>query len=664
MTRTNFSLFVYNEITDPSIGLADSRRVNLSVVTSSAIARFRIYNILNEPGPFIPFDSFDTDFGMSVVSLNLPSAGTYVIDVKDGEEKRLTTFRSYDIAELACLAAPQDFLATIMVVNDSFVQFLGYPTSASASVNNSSYKPFGNNGKFTNSELALLGAWEQIDTVKVKVDPAGCELEVFGPVPFRDTDDPLTVSYIKTNCTAAGANDGTIILTVGGGSGNRTYAWNDGAITQNRAGLIPGTYSVIITDSSTGEVVELSDIVITEPQPTQLPEGTVFEFPPLNDLQWVVDPVDPSLDPDSVSLDNVLFVDQVYPGFMKTNYFQKVVQSDIKVAQFNSDFTAHSAKLIDCITGLTIKILPISLRESNIGLAEDFNIQIRNHINNPGKSRVYFTGNIGAIPIALNVGDVFEVVNNAEGFNGNYSILSIENDSLMSTQYLVITLNYTGAASTSAATGRFTSNSADFNVHEVLINFGDVPEGKYYIKVLALNINGDGVTTIGKTAVTEPIHLKAMWKGTNLIEYSNIDNGYGNITWTTGYIGRIRIDSIFGPKRMTSGGERGISRNSNFDAVKTYAKKVRGVLFETYLLPPYLHEKLGLIFDCDSFSINGVGYQATEAYADAQYIEEFMLSNSSIRVEQLGWNKRYNSHDIGTVADGGFLLTEQGFLKL
>src|SRR5690606_7836354 len=135
----------------------------------------------------------------------------------------------------------------------------------------------------------------------------GCTIVVAEEVGVEAGFDPLTADYESTNCTAADADDGTIVLIVEGGSGNYSYLWNDAVETKNRSDLAPGIYSVVITDLETGEEVELTDIEITEPQPLPPPQGKLFEFPMLNDLQWVVNPVDPEEEPDQVTLDNVLF---------------------------------------------------------------------------------------------------------------------------------------------------------------------------------------------------------------------------------------------------------------------------------------------------------------------------------------------------------------------
>ncbi|MBL7925815.1 MAG: T9SS type A sorting domain-containing protein [Bacteroidia bacterium] len=74
----------------------------------------------------------------------------------------------------------------------------------------------------------------------------------------------LTVSETHTNISTAGANDGTIDLTVTGAYGNANYLWNDGSTMEDRSALLPGFYTVTITDSltcTTSILVEITEVI-------------------------------------------------------------------------------------------------------------------------------------------------------------------------------------------------------------------------------------------------------------------------------------------------------------------------------------------------------------------------------------------------------------------
>jgi len=58
----------------------------------------------------------------------------------------------------------------------------------------------------------------------------------------------LSVTWINASCN--GGNNGTMDLTVLTGGSPFTYAWNNGATTQDISGLSAGNYSVVVTDAN------------------------------------------------------------------------------------------------------------------------------------------------------------------------------------------------------------------------------------------------------------------------------------------------------------------------------------------------------------------------------------------------------------------------------
>ncbi len=60
----------------------------------------------------------------------------------------------------------------------------------------------------------------------------------------------LAVNINGTDETAQGASDGMLTATVSGGIASYTYAWSNGATTATIANLVPGNYTVSITDAN------------------------------------------------------------------------------------------------------------------------------------------------------------------------------------------------------------------------------------------------------------------------------------------------------------------------------------------------------------------------------------------------------------------------------
>ncbi len=86
------------------------------------------------------------------------------------------------------------------------------------------------------------------DSYEVTVlDANGCSataiLEVTEPV-------ALTVSNTKVDIGCNGADNGSIDITVGGGTPTYNYAWSNSATTEDINGLSPGDYTVTVTDDN------------------------------------------------------------------------------------------------------------------------------------------------------------------------------------------------------------------------------------------------------------------------------------------------------------------------------------------------------------------------------------------------------------------------------
>ena len=54
--------------------------------------------------------------------------------------------------------------------------------------------------------------------------------------------------------------NGTITITVGGGTSPYSYLWSDGSTSQNRTGLVVGTYCVTVSDANSCSAVDCSTI--------------------------------------------------------------------------------------------------------------------------------------------------------------------------------------------------------------------------------------------------------------------------------------------------------------------------------------------------------------------------------------------------------------------
>ncbi|WP_131811141.1 SprB repeat-containing protein, partial [Aequorivita soesokkakensis] len=91
------------------------------------------------------------------------------------------------------------------------------------------------------------------------------------------TNTDLDSSFTKVNVTCFGGNNGSIDLSVTGGSGSYTYAWtasNGGSglnpSAQDQSGLTAGTYNVTVSD---GTCTTLETVIITQPNQINVDAG-------------------------------------------------------------------------------------------------------------------------------------------------------------------------------------------------------------------------------------------------------------------------------------------------------------------------------------------------------------------------------------------------------
>ena len=82
--------------------------------------------------------------------------------------------------------------------------------------------------------------------------------------PTESSDDSLTIIVVPSHVTEFNGTDGSIDLTVSGGSPPYQYQWSNGETTQDLDNLEVGIYSVTVTDEN-GQS-ETEEVTILQPQ--------------------------------------------------------------------------------------------------------------------------------------------------------------------------------------------------------------------------------------------------------------------------------------------------------------------------------------------------------------------------------------------------------------
>ncbi|MBW2962683.1 beta strand repeat-containing protein, partial [Mesonia aestuariivivens] len=113
------------------------------------------------------------------------------------------------------------------------------------------------NNTATTEDLSGLTAATYSVTV---TDSKGCtateSVTVNGP-------SPITANGVATNVSCNGGSNGTIDLTVSGGTPPYTFVWSNTATTEDLTGLAAGTYEVTVTDDNGCTATE--SVEVTEP---------------------------------------------------------------------------------------------------------------------------------------------------------------------------------------------------------------------------------------------------------------------------------------------------------------------------------------------------------------------------------------------------------------
>jgi hypothetical protein len=474
----------------------------------------------------------------------------------------------------------------------------------------------------------------------------------------QDTDtatvlfyETLQASISGTDLTSVGADDGTAQVTVTSGSGSYSYLWSTTETTPSIQNLPVGFYTVVVTDDITLQEVNLG-IAINDPTPGSAIDP-FLEVPQINSLQFVRE-VSPDCDTFQ-DIDRVLFCKQEFPFYTKKNYFQLVAKCDILTIQFQSNFPNHEIQLLDYKTDAVIDNYSAELKRQLTDQTQEWVVNLQNHGNN--QTRVYYAPG-GRFPVTPKSSEVITIKNNLDGFNGNYTIISLEFDTAQGTEYIVINKLYDAPAPQSNADADYTTNLLDFNIFEFVANFGSVADGIYYMKIRGFDEFGNELT-----AVSEPIDLKTTQPDAVFIRFTNNDNAY-DVDYTTGIIHKLRVKAN-NFKRFT-GSDKEVSRNTDGTLNNLSNKPRRVIELEFYDLPPYMHEKLAIAFEHDFAFVNEIQYVTEEGYNEPQYITRYSLSNSTIRLEQAQWFITYNSTDTGQDDNGGddLLIVNEGFLKL
>jgi len=155
---------------------------------------------------------------------------------------------------------------------DSIYWYYRYVSSAGAVFQgrlNASYSSSGNN-----SGIFTIGASSFVPFLS---SPAFIEYSFLVEAPDSIQATYVLSDYTGFNTSAYGISDGSIDLTVSGGTSPYVYMWSDGSTTEDRINVAAGSYQITITDTNLCDSI-LYNFTLTSPPPAPITfVDTVFQ---------------------------------------------------------------------------------------------------------------------------------------------------------------------------------------------------------------------------------------------------------------------------------------------------------------------------------------------------------------------------------------------------
>ena len=236
-------------ITEPAL-LEVSTVVDTNVSCNSGTTGSVTINVTGGTSPFDYVINGTTWSGVSSATLPITglSAGTYPVTVTDNNG--CTATGSVTITQPAAIAASG------VVTNVSCNGGNNGAINLTATGGTGAYTYLWSNSAVT-EDLTDLSAGTYSVTV---TDANGCT----GTASVTVTEPTiLSAAGVATNVSCNGGSNGTVDLTVTGGTGTYTYLWSNNATTEDLTGLMAGTYDVTVTDAN--GCTATASVTVSEP---------------------------------------------------------------------------------------------------------------------------------------------------------------------------------------------------------------------------------------------------------------------------------------------------------------------------------------------------------------------------------------------------------------
>lgn len=185
--------------------------------------------------------------GQTSSSLTNVSSGTYTLTATD----------AYNCKSNSSITITQPTPLTVSLSNND-ISCYGGKTDIITTVSggNTPYTYNWNSGQTTSSLINIIAGSYSVTVT----DNSGCT-ETSSITITQPTI--ATISYTSTNVNCFGESNGSINITVSGGTPSYTYSWSNGSSIQNQTGLVANIYTVTVTDANS--CTYDTSVVISQP---------------------------------------------------------------------------------------------------------------------------------------------------------------------------------------------------------------------------------------------------------------------------------------------------------------------------------------------------------------------------------------------------------------
>ncbi|TPG66060.1 hypothetical protein [Hymenobacter nivis] len=379
------------------------------------------------------------------------------------------------------------------------------------------------------------------------------------------------------------------------------------------------------------------------------PAPAFFDVPPLQALRFAVRDLPGAEFPGP---DAQLFCEQARPGQqVRPLFYQPVAQADQVRVQVLTNYSAVAASLL--VHGGGPVGAPVALQQvlTLEGIAAPVAVVLSQDLAS-GNTRLAAAAGGALPPGLLATGRVVL----AGAAAGTYRVTAAVPGTVVALDdYLV--LNRPWAAVAGNVTASWTLQGPGYNVWEATLAVAAL-SGYYQVQLSATRAGAPN-----RVAVCEPIQVKAQHPATVVLDFRNGDNCFKTV-FSTGFAPRLRVPGTF--FRQTNGGTEESYRGSAGALTVLESTGQRLFALETFVLPPWLHEKLYLVCRLDELRVNGQPYATDQAYEPAEQ-GPYPLTTGRVVLEQQEALGLGNGDDAGadeTVPDNALQLRRGDYLQL